>query len=215
MAARCRSDPRPSFMGYSVGRWDGDTLVVDTIGFKDRTWLDFAGVPHTEKLRMTERIRRTSFGRLEIAETIDDPEVFAKTFTVQLGAQFVPDTELLEFVCNENERSREHLVGTLSEELKRNQESMAIVAPEVLARSVATYDLGLPENPTTPMLWEIRLSGDRLTANGGPLVPLSKTVFAAGPMRLEFVTDDSGIASAVLVRLAEGDLPARRVPSGR
>jgi hypothetical protein len=68
-------DPDPSFMGYSTGHWEGDTLVVETSGFKDRTWLDFAGTPHSESLKIIERIRRRTFGHLEIEETIDDPEV--------------------------------------------------------------------------------------------------------------------------------------------
>ena len=74
-------------MGYSVGRWDGDTLVVETIGFKDRTWLDFGGLPHTEALHIVERIRRTAFGHLEIEETITDASVFSRPVTVRLGAQ--------------------------------------------------------------------------------------------------------------------------------
>jgi hypothetical protein len=208
-------DPSPSFMGYSVGRWDGDTLIVETIGFKGRTWLDFAGTPHSEQLRITERIRRTSFGRLEIEETIHDPQVFAKPFTVQLGARFIPDTELLEFICNENERSHARMVATLPEEMKRNLEHAVSVPPEVLARYVGTYDLRFPENPTTPMTVPIQLAGDQLTMGGGPLVPLSPTVFAAGAIRIEFVVDAAGIATGLLVRVVEGDLHARRLPDGR
>src|SRR5438477_5226108 len=79
------TDPNPSWMGYSVGRWDGDTLVVESFGFNDRTWL-LGGYPHTEKLRMTERYRRTDFGHMDIAVAFQDPGVFAKPFTVPLRA---------------------------------------------------------------------------------------------------------------------------------
>jgi len=206
-------NPDPSFMGYSVGRWDGDTLVVETIGFKDRTWLDFAGMPHSESLRITERIRRTSFGRLEIEETVHDPEVFARPFTVQIGAQLVSDTELLEFVCAENERSRRHIVGTMSDEIKRNLANAVTVKPSVLAGYVGTYDFRFPENPTTPNLMEIRIDGDRLLIGDGPLIPLSKTRFGSPFGQMEFVTNDRGIATHILIRVAEGELRATRVSS--
>ena len=206
-------NPDPSFMGYSVGRWEGDTLVVESVGFKDRTWLDFAGTPHTEALRVTERIRREAFGRLSIDETIDDSSVFARPFTVQLGAQFIADTELLEFICNENERSHQRIVGTLSEEIRRNIDGAVTVKPEILAGYAGTYDLRLPENPTTPMLIPIRAAGETLhMGDGPPLIPLSNTVFAAGAVRLEFVTDARGATTHLLMRAAEGDLPAKRLP---
>ena len=134
---------------------------------------------------------------------------------MQLGARFIPDTELLEFICNENERSHARMVGTLSEELTRNQRNAVTVPPEMLARYVGTYDLRLPENPTTPMLIEIRLMGGQLTMAGGPLTPLSETVFTAGPSRIEFVTNGAGHATTLFLRAAEGDLPARRVPDRR
>ena len=204
-------NPDPSFMGYSVGRWEGDALVVETIGFKDRTWLDFAGMPHSESLRITERIRRVSFGRLEIEQTVDDPEVFERSFTVQLGAQFIPDTELLEYVCAENERSRHHMVGTMSEEIKRHLANAVSVAPSILAGYVGSYDFRFPENPTTPNLMEIRMEGDRLLVGGGPLIPLSEKTFGSPFGQVEFVTNDRGVATHLLIRVAEGELRATRV----
>jgi len=71
-------DPNPSFMGYSVGHWDGDTLVIESVGFNDRTWLDATGHPHSESLRVTERIRRPDIGHLEIAETLEDQKAYAR-----------------------------------------------------------------------------------------------------------------------------------------
>jgi hypothetical protein len=106
-------DPNPSWMGYSVGRWEGDTLVVESFGFHAGTWLDRDGHPHTEKLRMTERYRRPDFGRLEIEVTLSDPEAYVRAWSVAVGAEFAPDTEMLEWVCNEGAgRSLVHWVGT-------------------------------------------------------------------------------------------------------
>jgi len=210
------TDPDPSFMGYSVGRWEGDTLVVETVGFKDRTWLDFAGTPHTEQLRITERIRRISFGHLEIVQTIDDPGVFKTAFTVTLGAQFVPDTELLEFVCAENERSRRHFTGTLSELVKEHMDRAVEVPAAVVEKYAGDYDLRLPENPTTPMRLELRVVDGRLTMGGvQPLIALSETRFFNGGGVLEMVRDEQGRATALLLRAAEGDLRATRIPDGK
>ena len=206
------ANPDPSFMGYSVGRWDGDTLVVETIGFKDRTWLDFSGLPHTEALRITERIRRTRFGHLDIEETLVDPDVFAKPIAVRLGAEYVPDTELLEFVCAENEKSHAHIVGTASDLVKRDLEKAVTVSPQILAKYVGTYDLRLPENPTTPMLFSITLDGDHLLLGGGPLVPFSETIFGGMGGRIEVVKDATGSVTHLLIRMSEGDLKAKRLP---
>src|SRR5262249_35653119 len=89
-------DPNPTWMGYSVGRWDAETLVVETTGYNDKTWLDFTGHPHTEALRVTERFRRTDFGHMQLDMTFDDPKAYVKPWTVHFPVNFVPDTELLE-----------------------------------------------------------------------------------------------------------------------
>jgi hypothetical protein len=205
------TNPDPSFIGYSIGRWQGDVLVVETIGFKDRTWLDFSGLPHTEALHVTERIHRTTFGHLDIEETIDDPAVFKKPVTVMLGAQFVPDTELLEFICAENEKSRAHIVGSASDLIKADLEKAVKVAPQVLAAYVGTYDLRLPENPTTPMLVPMTLDGDRLLFGGGPLVPFSETTFGGMGGRVEVIKDANGVVTHLMIRMSEGELNAVRV----
>ena len=108
---RLPKDPNPTWMGYSVGTWNGDTLVVDTEGLNDKSWLDLMGHPHTEALHVIERYRRINLGRMEIQITIDDPEAYAKPWTVTESSRLLPDTELLEFICNENERDAPHLVG--------------------------------------------------------------------------------------------------------
>jgi hypothetical protein len=105
-------DPEPTWLGYSVGRWDGDTLVVDTVGFNDKNWLDGnKGRPQTEALHVTERFRRVNFGHLEIQSTVDDPKAYTKPFTVKQNLHLLADSEILENICNENEKDAPHLVG--------------------------------------------------------------------------------------------------------
>lgn len=95
-------DPEPSWMGYSVGRWDGDVLVVETAGFNDQTWLDGLGHPHTEAMRLTERFRRVNLGRMDIEIVIDDPKAYTRPLQYTQPQVLLPDTELLEYICNEN-----------------------------------------------------------------------------------------------------------------
>ena len=103
------ASPEPSWMGYSVGKWQGDTLVVDTIGFNDRTWLDAFGHPRSESMHIVERFRRSNFGHMDIELTIDDSKMYTRPFTVKFPARLLPDTDTLESVCAENERDRSHL----------------------------------------------------------------------------------------------------------
>ncbi len=100
--------PDPAFMGYSVGRWDGDTLVVESVGFKDGGWLDRIGHPHSDQLHLTERIRRRDFGHLSIEMTIDDPKTYAKPFKYTQAAVLLPDTDVIEYFCTENEKDVSH-----------------------------------------------------------------------------------------------------------
>ena len=101
----------PWWYGYSVGRWEGDTLVVESIGFKDQMWIDEYGTPGSDRLKVTERFRRLNFGTLEIQLTIDDSKTFTRPFTVTFQQRLMPDTELIEFVCGENNLSARRLVG--------------------------------------------------------------------------------------------------------
>ncbi len=102
-------DPQPSWLGYSVGKWDGDSLVVDTIGFNDRGWLDARGHTHSESLHLTERFLRSDFGHMDVQLTIDDPKTYTKRFTINLKQRLLPDTDLLESFCAENEKDATHL----------------------------------------------------------------------------------------------------------
>ena len=101
--------PADAWMGWNRGRWDGDTLVIETGGFNAKTWLDQAGHPPTESLHVTERFRRRDFGHMELEITIDDPKAYTKPWTVKQDPVLVPDTELLEFICNENEKDVAHM----------------------------------------------------------------------------------------------------------
>ena len=103
-------DPNPTWMGYSIGRWEGDTLVVESAGFKDGGWLDINGSPLTDQGRTIERFRRTNFGTIEIEQTIDDPKAYTRPFTTRLTWRLMPDTEIMEMVCLENNRSIDHIV---------------------------------------------------------------------------------------------------------
>ena len=103
------TDPNPTWFGYSVGRWEGDTFVVETAGFKEGTWLDNGGRPHTDALHVTERFRRLNFGTMELDVRIDDPKAYPKPWnsrTIRFNLR--PDTELIEHLC-ENEKDAPHL----------------------------------------------------------------------------------------------------------
>jgi hypothetical protein len=97
-------DPNPAWLGYSVGRWQGDAFVVETAGFNDNVWLDNAGRPATSNLRVTERFVRKDFGRMDIEITIDDPKTYTRPWTVVQPLDFQADNELIEYICNENNR---------------------------------------------------------------------------------------------------------------
>ena len=101
-------DPQPTWNGYSTAKWDRDTLVVQTIGFRDDLWLDGSGNPLTEAAKLTERIRRPNFGSLEISLTVDDPKAYTKPWTVNLRQFLVLDTELMDEICLEGEKSVQH-----------------------------------------------------------------------------------------------------------
>jgi hypothetical protein len=103
------ADPAPSWLGYSVGRWEGDTLVVDTIGFNGKSWLDVMGHPQSEAARVVERYRRRDFGHMDVSITIDDPTYYTNPFTVTVTHLLQPDTDILEYFCNENEQDRRRM----------------------------------------------------------------------------------------------------------
>jgi hypothetical protein len=106
-------DLQPSYYGHSIGRWEGDTLVVETIGFNERAWIDRAGTPHTEKLRFIERFTRTDYDTLKYEITIDDPNAYTRTWsTVPFTINRIPDRELFEYQCQQSNYAHELMVGT-------------------------------------------------------------------------------------------------------
>lgn len=204
-----QQDPNPAWMGYSVGRWEGDTLVVESNGYNDRTWLDHDGHPHTEALRMTERYRRRDFGHMDIEVTYSDPKAYAKPWTVAVRAELAADTEMIEFVCSEREANPglAHWVGKASDE-RRNEVK---VAPAVLAKYAGTY-------VEQPKYWRleartvvITVSGDTLYGNmdgrgAVPLVAQSPTLFSGlYGLGVGFATDASGVPTALFVKHVSGD----------
>ena len=102
-------DVEPSWMGSSVGRWQGDTLVVETTGFHDRAWLDGFGHPRSQNMRVTERYRRRDVGHMDIEMTFDDPAYYTRPFGFKTTMTLLPDSDVLEYVCTENEKDNAHL----------------------------------------------------------------------------------------------------------
>jgi hypothetical protein len=203
-------NPSPSFMGYSVGRWDGEELVVESNGFKDTTWLDFGGHPHSESLRMTERYRRTDLGHVKRQVTLTDPETFAKPIVVDSDMMLNPDTELLEYVCAETPRERFGLVG------RSEAEKRVHVAPTTLQKYVGDYDFEGEAPPFGIRTFTVSRSGNQLFIdfNGKgrtPLVALSQNMFSPRLLgTYEFVTDATGVVSHVLIHGVEGTAKAVR-----
>jgi len=105
---KLEADPNPSWLGHSVGRWEGDTLVVETNGFNDKTWLDIVGHPHSERMQLTERYHRRDFGHLDMEITVDDPVMYTRPFSVKITHELQPDTDILEYYCAENEKDEKH-----------------------------------------------------------------------------------------------------------
>jgi hypothetical protein len=194
------TDPNPTWLGYSVGTWEGDTLVVTTRGFSDQAWLDSSGHPATESLRITERMRRRDFGHMELEMTIDDPKVFTRSFTIKRERLLAPDTELLEDVC-ENERDAGHLSGDTGIRL----------SSELLATYAGVYEVGsgreIVVTVARDMLFVRGLNEPKL-----PLLAQSDTQFmsTANPTGYEFVKDAHGKVTHLIVRGAAGEQKAVR-----
>ena len=139
-------DPLPIWQGYSVGRWDGDTLVVESNGYNDKTWLHPEGLSHTERLRITERYRRLDFGHMQVEVTYDDPGTFDSPLRAVIAMEFAADDEMLELVCNEaSEGGTKHWVG---DKIADAQATAVEVAPEILVKYVGRYEGIWLDNPT-------------------------------------------------------------------
>ena len=181
------TEPNPSFMGYSVGHWEGDTLVVESVGFKDRTWL-VGGYPHTEALRTVERYQRRDFGHLAIEVELHDSALYAEPWKTTIQAQLAADTEMLEYVCNENQEFHEHWVGTRSDA----ERSEVVLAADLLASYAGTYVEREPfwQGAAVARRFEIRLADGSLFLGQTRLVAQSETVFVNRGLAIEFVRDE-------------------------
>lgn len=204
-------DPNPTWMGYSVGRWEGNTLVVTSIGFNDRSLMDLVGYPHTEALRVTERFTRRDFGHMDVDVTLEDPKTLDEPVTLPMEAEFVADTELLEYVCQENERSRQRLVGTADDDKKN-----AVAVPAAtLARYAGDYRLQIPDGPPRILTVYIRNGQLLMDLERGPTematVPVSQTRFMAQGVSVEFRPAADGTVSELTVSVVEGNLTGVRV----
>jgi hypothetical protein len=192
------ANPAPSWMGYSVGRWEGDTLVVDSNGYNEKTWLSRYGQSHTEALHVTERYRRTDFGHLQVEVTFTDPRAYAKPWGYTAKMALAADTEMLESVC---ERSSDQWQGGAV-----GADTAVTVAPEMLARYVGVYH-GVYGNQKR--IIDVSLAGDQLIAkvtgraevDGGemrPLIPQSETTFDGVGIVYQFVPGNDGVATALI-----------------
>jgi hypothetical protein len=199
-------DPDPTWMGYSVGHWEGDTLVVESAGFNDRTWLDRMGHPHSEDLRVIERFRRVDFGHIRFQVTYDDPKTLKRPITFSLMVNYAPDTDMLETICD-NERDDSHLVGRANPGVK--------ISPAILAKYAGTYQFR--EGP--PMMEgffgiteTFTVKEGQLWMNAIPLIPRSETGFDSAATAVEFVLDTHGAVTQVLLRANEGESRYDRKP---
>ena len=197
----------PTWLGYSVGRWDGDTLVVTTAGFNDKTWLDFSGHPHSEALRTTERFHRRDFGHMDFEMTVEDSKTFARPITFKANKTLVADTELLETIC-ENEGIAPHLVGGNGYR----------IAPETLAKYAGTYEIAPGRDALVTvdggsLVLHLTASGDTQS-----LAPQSETNFVGRGNgtelltgdQFEFVKDSSGAVTALNLHARRGEQKAVR-----
>jgi hypothetical protein len=193
-------DPNPTWMGYSVGHWEGETLVVETAGFNDRSWLDMVGHPHSEHLRVTEKFHRADFGHMQVQVTYDDPETMTRPLTISVAVNYAADADMLEYVCNEDERDTEHLVGTAKAVIHPNKTALAKYAGEYKFRDgvVSSRDFFGADQILSVQRGELYMKDF-------PLIPQSDTRFDSTAGTIEFYLDSSGRVTHFILSAAEGD----------
>ena len=198
-------DPNPTWQGYSVGRWEGETLVVESNGFNDKSWVGRPGFPHTEALHVTERYSRRDFGHMDVQITFDDPKTFVRPWTATTELLYDPDTEMLEYVCNENEKSVQHFVQQDAPAISVDSASLAkfpgvyqMMTPRGMANATVTLDAG-------------QLMIDVPGFGSGRMVPQSATMFQFRGAVLEFVSNDKGEVTHLIAHVVEGDFKGPRI----
>ena len=214
-------DPVPSFTGYSVGHWEGDTLVIDSHGYNDQTWVARYGVSHTDALHVNERYTRNSVGQMDITVTFTDPGTFTQPWGYQTSMKLMADTEMLEAVC---EFGTDNWSGSLTD----TEANSVYVAPEILERYVGTYR-GLYSG--SERTYEVAVSDGKLIATivsgydaiglgaagleaGVPrtLVPLSETLFDGVGLGYRFVVNDAGEVESFIISHVSGDYTYGKLP---
>jgi len=193
-------DPNPTWLGYSVGHWEGDTLVVESAGFNSRTWLDRVGHPHSEKLRVTEKFRRVDFGHMQFQTTFDDPETLTKPLTISLTVDYLPDTDMLENVCNETDRNKAHMLYTANKGVP--------VRADVLAKYTGKYEFREGSRAVVGFMGKkqsVTLMDGQLRLNALPMIPQSETKFESTGAAAEFFMDASGKVARLVLSQTEGD----------
>ena len=203
------NDPNPTWQGYSVGHWDGETFVVETTGFNDRSRIGRPAYAHSEALRVTERYRRRDFGHIDLQMIVDDPKTFVRPWSMNIELVLAPDTEMLEYVCNENEKDRQHFVRSESIETRHADQDVTR-----LARFVGTYEVPGPRGRL--MTVRITLDGSQLAAEVPErgyaiLVPQSATSFLYRGAVLEFLLNEQGDATHLVAHVVEGDFKGPRI----
>ena len=192
-------DPNPTWMGYSVGRWEGEVLVVESNGYTDRSWLDFDGHPHTEQLRITERYTRRNVGHIDAQITFTDPKAYAKPITVSIPMKLQADTEMLERVCENNAKSLERMSAT-------KPAQPVDVPAATLSRYVGVYDVADGNGEKTVV--DVSLSGSTLWLDYGnkgkeQLLALTPTRFSWSGTIVDFATP-AGAAVTLFLHYPEG-----------
>jgi len=200
------NDPTPTFMGYSVGHWEDDTLVVESLGFTDRTLLDTGGHPHTEGLQVAERFRRRDFGHIDHQVTFSDSALYAKPLTFPAPMQYVADDELIEYICRENEKDYQH-IGKVSDQQQH-------VDAEILAHYAGVYTIASGSGNDVQLT--VTLSGNELWIDRTPwmrgkdaqrLIPISETTFSGNfGRRVSFIKDANGVVTRLVFEAPEPGL---------
>ncbi len=189
----------PAWFGYSIGKWDRETFVVDTVGFNDRSWLDDAGHPHSEKLHTIERFHRRDFGHLDLEITVEDPIAYTEPWSFALHFRLMADTELIEDVCD-NEKDGQHLVGRVAADDKKIGVELS---SQILSQYIGVYELKVPGGAPTTM--EISMGQGRLILSGSELTPLSETEFSGSYGNVKFRRDAQDKVTSMIVDWATGD----------
>jgi len=200
-------DPNPTWMGYSVGRWEGDTLVVESNGYTDRSWLDWDGHPHTEALRITERYTRRDFGHIDVNVSMVDPTAYPNGIRFTMPMKFRPDTELIEAFCENNAASLARISKTAPAQI-------VDVPAATLSGYVGVYDLVDADNNKTVAAITVTGSTLALDYDGKgkeELLPLSPTRFSWSGTIVEFAAGAGG-APEMVIHYAEGSERGPRRP---